>query len=75
MIFIIMGFNKNYKVGDILVSDIFKRTSNVPYIFKITKVDPDFSYVHYKHKGKTHTLHMAWVRKANLIDILFGWFI
>lgn len=69
-----MGYYKEYKIGDLLVSDVFKRTENVPFVFKVTNVDLDFHYVHYFYKGKTHTIHMAWVRKANIVDILFGWF-
>jgi len=64
---------KKFAVGDILISDKFKRCKNVPYIFKTHKVDNDFGVVYYKYKGKENTIGTSYVRKANFLERIFGW--
>lgn len=64
---------KNFNVGDILVSDWINKPENIPHIFKTHKVDNDFGVVYYKHNGKEETIGFSYVRKATFLERIFGW--
>lgn len=65
---------EEFRVGDILICDRFKDCLNVPYVFKTHKVDPEFGVVYYKYKGKEDTIGFSYVRKANFLEKVTGWF-
>lgn len=64
---------KKFAVGDVLVSDQFKKCENVPYVFRTHKVDENFGVVYYKYKGREDTIGYSYVRKANFLERIFGW--
>jgi hypothetical protein len=64
---------KKFSKGDILVSDRFKNCSNVPFIFRTHRVDESYGVVYYKFNGIEDTIGYSYVRKANLLEKIFGW--
>jgi hypothetical protein len=63
---------RNFTIGDIVVSDIFKTEKGLPYTIKITNLDGDLNVVHFIHNGEESYIGTQSLRYATKFEKIFG---
>ena len=61
----------NFKEGDFVICDTLKTSPSMPYIIEIKEVSE--YVISYYHKGEMNYIAVFFVRKADLIDRIFGY--